>query len=401
MACSKLYINLLFIALTITVASFIGDGGKNLFLIGVMALSPLYFVLHKIKRDKVALSFIAFVVYISISSFFNLERFRADSFFYTVFFVVSFLTLRDRIVRGDFEINDLVKKIRRLIYAYFFVLLVQQFCVLTHLPVVNQIAFYDNPWKLPSLALEPSHLPRFLFFLMYAYVSLRYILLDRSYNKNEIKKDRFVWLSYFWCMLTCGSTTALLFVGLIFLRGKKISVTKIVIAIVGILSLFVVALLIVDNSLINRTILFVQTLSTFSIDKIDAVDHSAAYRLSPFFAYLKSVDISNVHFWLGSGLDTGRTFCQRFMYVLSGDEAYDKSVNIGGMMAFIMDYGFLFVFFLGNAIYQTVKNCKDKLILIVWLLSSLVESINMQMFWFSLVMLVCVSRFSESNTKTF
>ncbi len=395
MTWAKIYLKLLFFTLAVTFTLFIGDGGKNFLLIGVMALSPIYFFIHKVKRDRVVLAFIAFVFYITVSAFYNLEHFRANSFFYTVFFVVSFLVLRDGIIRGYFEIELLTKKIKWIIYAYFIVLLIQQFCVLAHLPVINQIAFYENPWKLPSLALEPSHLPRFLFFLMYAYLSLRDVVLSKCGGKTEIKKDRLVWISYFWCMLTCGSTTALLFVCLIFLRGGKISFAKVMIAVGGCFVLTAVALLVVDTSLINRAILFVQSLATLSIDKIDAVDHSAAYRIAPFFAYLKNINILDLHFWLGSGLDTGRAFCQRFMFILSNDAAYDKGVNIGGMVAFVVDYGFLFIVFLGYAIYQSVKKCDDKIILLVWLFSSFVESINMQMFWFSLILLVCVGYYTK------
>ena len=92
----------------------------------------------------------------------------------------------------------------------------------------------------------------------------------------------------------------------------------------GCFVLIAIALLVVDNSLLNRAVLFVQSLATLSIDKIDAVDHSAAYRIAPVFAYLKNINIFETHFWLGSGLDTGRAFCQRFMYILSGDDARRK-----------------------------------------------------------------------------
>ena len=395
MKINSAYVNLLFIAFAVTIAFFVGEGGKNFFLLGIMLLAPLFFVFCKVKIDRVVVAFFVFVLFLVLSVFFNIDRFRASSFFYTIFFVVSFLVLRNGILKEYIGIYGWVKRIRYLIYAYFIVMLLQQLCVLFHLPVINQIIFFDNPWKLPSLALEPSHLPRFLFFMVYAYMSLRKIMLGDSYKFCDFKSDKFVWLSYFWCMLTCGSITALLFVLLIFFQGRKIRARKIIlIALVG--GFFILGIsLFVNSALLTRTFAFLKALSTLSIAEINAVDHSAAYRFAPIFAFFKHFDLSNAHFWLGYGLDYGRQYCQRFMFVLSGDIAYNQGINIGGMAAFIMDYGIMFILTLGIAVFETIKECKDKLILVVWVLSSLVESINMQMFWFSLALLVCVGYYTK------
>ena len=391
------YVNLLFIAFAVTIAFFVGEGGKNFFLLGIMLLAPLFFVTCKVKFDRVVVAFFVFIFFLVLSVFFNIDRFRASSFFYTFFFVVSFLVLRNGILKEYFGIYGWIKRIKYLIYAYFIVMLLQQFCVFFHLPVINQIVSFDNPWKLSSLALEPSHLPRFLFFMVYAYLSLRKILLGGSYKFKDFKIDKFVWLSYFWCMLTCGSITALLFVLLIFFQGRKIRMRKIILIVLGGGFVILGISLFVNSTLLTRTFAFLNAFSTLSIAEINAVDHSAAYRFAPIFAFLKHFDLTNVHFWLGYGLDYGREYCQRFMFALSGDIAYNQGINIGGMAAFIMDYGIMFILTLGIAVFETVKECKDRMILIVWVLSSLVESINMQMFWFSLILLVCVGYYTKKN----
>lgn len=389
------YINLLFFVLAVTIALFIGNGGKNYLLLSVVALSPFFIFMRRIKMDKAAFAFVIFLVCLALSSLFNLNRFRASSFFYTFFLVTSFLVLRDAILKDFFKIEVLTKRIRMLIYAYFVVLVLQQLCVLLHVPVINQMASFENPWKLSSLALEPSHLPRFLFFLMYAYLSLRTLLLGRAYQTKDFKKDGLVWVSYFWCMLSCVSTTALLFVFLIFLQGRRAGVKKIIMfSCSGVLLAISVSFL-VDSALLERTIEFLKALSTMSVSQINAVDHSAAYRFAPVFAFVDNVNPTNIHFWIGYGLDYGREYCQKYMYNLSGDVAYMGGVNIGGMSAFVIDYGLIFIVTLGKAVFETIKDCKDKIILVVWIVSSLLESINMQMFWFSLILLVCVGYYTK------
>ena len=391
----RIYINVFFFVLAVTIAPFVGDGGKNYLLLGVIAFSPLFFIVHRVKFDRVVYAFLFFILCISLSVLVNFSHFRANTFFYTIFFVLSFLLLRDGILKGFFSIESLIKKIRILIYAYLITLVVQQFCVLLHLPVINQIFCFDDPWKLPSLALEPSHLPRFLFFLMYAYLSLKSLLLGRPYKLSDMKKDRFIWFAYFWSMLTCGSVTALLFVLLIFLTGRKITVKNVLgMVFCGCFALLLIVEL-TNSVLLNRTILFLHAFFTFSIEEIVYVDESAAYRVLPFFAFANTINLWDVHSWLGYGIDTGRAICNSYMYSISGDVNYMNGVNIGGMAAFVIDYGLIFIVSLSRAIFETIKYCKDKMILVVWIISSLVESINMQMFWFSLTLLVCVSYYTK------
>ena len=124
------YILLLFVVFAITISFFIGSGGKNLLLISVMSLSPIFFCFHRIKWDRTVSAFFLFIGFLIISSCINYSHFRFSSFIYTILFVLSFILLRDAIKRNYFSVHQFIVILRVLILLYAVVLLVQQFCVL-------------------------------------------------------------------------------------------------------------------------------------------------------------------------------------------------------------------------------------------------------------------------------
>ena len=390
----KFFTWFLLVSLSVTLVAFCLSQGQNMLLISVMAFSPIIIMWHPIKIDVVVKSFILFFHVLLISIAFNTSQFRWTSFIYTFLFVSSFLLLRDQIYRGTFLLNDVIRYLKYLIYAYTLALVIQQMCVLFHFPVFNQLYIYESPWKLPSLALEPSHMPRFVFYIMFAYLSLRDYSHERSGMQYSMKNDKMVWICYFWLMLTCVSTTALIFVLLIFMRGRKFRLKHMATSVsAALIAVPLLSVIMGDTEAWQRSINFINAFFSFSMDTIDSTDHSAAFRVSPFYAYLGTVDIMSKNFWLGAGIDSGKELCRAYMSYISADVTYETTTNVGGMMAFIYDYGIFFIISLGYAVYHILKSCQDKLIVSIWVATSMVESINMQMFWFSLTMLTFVTYF--------
>ena len=108
--------------------------------------------------------------------------------------------------------------IKFLIIAYAAMLLIQQFCVLLGLPIIN-ISNYSvlSPWKLNSLAMSP-HTQCIVCFNVLLLV-LHETIKSRGYNfKNDFRKDKWVWIAFIWTMLTLGSGTAFIFLPLVLLK---------------------------------------------------------------------------------------------------------------------------------------------------------------------------------------
>lgn len=76
--------------------------------------------------------------------------------------------------------------------------------------------------NLNSLSSEPSHSARFVAILMYSYLWMQDLLFGRQVAWGEsVKKHTGIWLAFFWVMLTSGSGTAIMLLGIIFLQLYK------------------------------------------------------------------------------------------------------------------------------------------------------------------------------------
>lgn len=397
---AKAYSVLVLLALSVTVSYFLDADAKNWLLLAIMGLSPMYVIKYTNFGDRVVFNLLLFIVLIFIVSIIN-PGFKFSSLLYTSCFITSFIFIRSSLSLGFFSYNYIKKLLRYLIYAYFIVLLLQQFCVLIGIPPINN--FYDlsetNKWKLASLAPEASHLAIFMFFIMYAFIEISEIGLGRHYRFSDGKKDYKLWIAYLWVMLTCNSTSAILFVGILFFRHisfkvfAKFLVFGVVFLIIG-LSIFH------DNQAFNRAINFIDALLTLDFSIINAVDHSAAYRIVPFYAYIEHAHLSNLGFWFGEGMGAGKQICQEYMAYYSGDGSYiTTDVPVGGTMASFINFGIIpFIPFV-VAIYKMFKVISNKLLKTIWTIFALIIGINMQMFWFTLILMLFISYYSDINNE--
>ena len=363
------YSYLLLLGFSITVSFFVSkEDSKNLFLVGVMALSPFFLLIEKKRYDSVDRLMFLFLFLALVVCLMHLGSFRPASYIYTFCFVTSFVFLKSIIQRKGFTLEFLTKFLRKLIYLYGVILLIQQFCVLLGIhPILANAFDAENPWKLPSLTPEPSHLARFVFFIMYAYVVLREISLKRKYVLKDAKKEIMVWLLYFWLMMTCGSTTALLFVFLIFLRYIKLKNVMVSGMFFGFLFVLMQGTF-GDNEAFNRILNLGPALKTISPEEINAADHSAAHRILPIFVFFQWLNPSTVGFWLGNGMDYGLNWCREYMYMISGDSNYaGQNVNLGGVTIMFVDYGIIVMGVFISSLIRFFRNVPDKFLVICWI----------------------------------
>lgn len=282
--------------------------------------------------------------------------------------------------QNKFKIKYYQKLLRYLIYAYFLVLLLQQFCVLSGLPIFN-ISNYNplEPWKLNALAAEPSHSARIMALLMFCYITISELIRKRKYNfKTSIKRDKWVWLAFAWTMVTMGSGTAFLFIFIILL--KFIRLKKLVPVVIIGLSLF----FLIDHfelKAFDRTKnVFLATL-TLDEEKIIEADHSASIRIVPFLILAKKIEIASWNGLFGNGIDKVGTFLYEFLPGIT------EGTTSGGILAHWFEYGFitfsLFIIFSFFAIYQT----KNFFNIIFWFFLVFLGGINNQITWLCILLL--------------
>lgn len=111
--------------------------------------------------------------------------------------------------RGSSEIIPICVLIKRIVYAFAIVLLLQQFCVLTGLPVVLKSEVYENPWKLNSLTSEPSHTSLVLSILMFFFSLVQSTVRSKYSLWRCIKEYPLLWICYIYVISTTDNATAL------------------------------------------------------------------------------------------------------------------------------------------------------------------------------------------------
>ena len=389
------YVFFLFLSLNITISYFILGNETNGLLVSMIGLSPVILVCFKRKILEEDILLLLVLLFMFIFAFTKVG-FRPISYLYSVCFVAAYLCLRESFLQNKFPMFRMQRILRNILYAFAIVLFIQQLCVIAGIKPINQLFGFENKWKLPSLAQEPSHMAIFVYFFMYSYMLISEKLLGHKYRLSDAKKEKWVWIAYFWCMLTCQSTSAIMYCGLMFLRFlKPRTILKSGIGLV--IAIVPIYLFLRETPAFQRVVLFSEAFFTLDINKINDADHSAAYRFFPLFYLLNHLDVFNSEFWFGHGLDFGKETLNEYALYVSNDVAYDGNINIGGFFSYILDYGMLCFLTLCLAIKKAIRGVGDFWLVIFYIWLNLFVGFNMQLFWSSTTLLTYISIYNKKK----
>ena len=370
----NLFISFIIITLSVSPAFALGEGNRNLFLIAVMMLSPIAllflknFVLQKTDIPLICLC----LMMICFPMLNHPETLRWSTILYTCLFCMYFMVFTRFVNTNCYKLQYLSELMKQLIYAYSIVLIIQQFCVLTGLPIFNvsNYSIYE-PWKLNSLMSEPSHSARIIPVLMYFYICCQLKLSDSFTVKGNIKDNPKVWAAFMWCICTMGSTTAFIFLFIILMKmiDKKRFIQSFVIVGCIVCYMFFVS---ENKSIVRMRKLAVATL-TLNEETILMAGGSGAYRIVPTIQGAKKIGITSMDDWFGHGVDADL----KAIKPLPG-----ATVGNAGTFHLWYNYGFpvaviwwLFSFF-------TCRIKGDMVSILIWLLCVFMYGgLNSQIIW--------------------
>lgn len=390
------WISFLIVLLSTSPSFMLNESSMNTYLIGAMGLSPiiLFLSLQSIqgigKEDVILILFLLSITFIPL--FNHPETMRWSTVLFSWMFCLTFLVYKQLLLKGVFSLEDFVKLLSYLIYGYMIILIIQQFCVAVGLPVLFESHYnITEPWKLNSLAAEPSWAARSVGFLMFCYIITKEIILEKKYSfKTNFKDDRYLWLSFFWTMLTMGSGTAFLFIILVlsvFLRLKTLLLFIVIILILfGFINYF-------EIKAADRTIgLFLATL-TFDPQLIMEADRSGSSRIIPFIVLIEKVNITSIDGWFGHGIDyVGNNLYMYFAIPIKGTGG-------GGMFELWMNYGFLsFILFLSFSLMITLKLRNFK-VMFFWFFLVFMYGVNSQLVWMTIILIFTINYFFHKGRK--
>jgi len=391
MKTSSLLLYMIIVSMAIAPAFALGDGNRNLFLIGVMTLSPVVlFKYHNFYKSEIwLLLFMLSIIF--IPALHHPESMRWSTVMYSLMYGFTFLAYSHLLRLRRFTIENYLTLLKCLIYAYTIVLVIQQICVFTGLPIFN-LSNYDpnEPFKLNSLSAEPSHSARIVALLMYCFIIIKEAVVNRKYNFSlDLKEDKLVWVGFLWTMLTMGSGTAFLFIGIVLLKFMRFK---------NIMALSILAGSIVYGAnaigvhAFDRTFDVIKASLTLDINTIINTDLSAAIRIAPMIVLSTMVNFVTVDGLFGHGIDYVGTFMSDYI------PAVPEHFSAGGMLVLWMEYGFipfiLFVTFSLNAIYQKGQYLN----LIFWFMLVFMYGVNGQIVWLTIILLYTSNYFYNKRT---
>jgi hypothetical protein len=359
---------------------FIDSESRNLLLVGIMLLSPFLIGYYR-GFYKNELLLYPFMLSLLIFPYFNHpESMRWSTILFTFMYSLTFIAYIRLLNQKGFTIETYEKVLRLLIYAYFIVLLIQQFCVLTGLPVFNASTYrLNDPWKLNSLAIEPSYSGRTVGLLMYCYIVIKEIITNEKYLlRNNFMTDKWVWLAFIWTMLTMGSGAAFLFIVIIL---TKVFQGKNLIALIILTGFILIIIDLLNITEFNRTLKIFLATFTFDIDAITEADASGAYRIIPIIVLFQKVSLVTLDDWFGHGIDYVGTFLDQYIV------GAPKGITGGGLLQIWMEYGFISFALITIFSIRTTWYLKDFWTIVFWFVLIFIYSINIQIFWLCIILL--------------
>lgn len=357
-----------------------GEANKNLLLAAVMCLSPLALLIKKTRvlmpRIDLPLAGVAIMV-MAMPVLFHPESVRWITMLFTGAWCVFFMMMARLTRISGLRSDEFQKMIRWIVYAYCIVLLIQQICLLTGMPIfMNEGAYYNrHPWKLNSLSEEPSHATLILSVLMYYYTSTRRAEDCQESLWQTIKKSPWLWVAFGWGIFSTVNASAYIFGPLCllpYITGRNVkTVGAITVGIVVIM----MATPIGEMGQTGRIKRLAAAMLTMDEERIIEGDLSAAGRIVPSIRGAKSIDLSDRDTYVGHGTDADT----RDMGPRPG---YPTDKGSAGIFSMWYNYGAICAILLWVVIVQVTARREEWSSIVMMLLAiQLSSDYNMQLLW--------------------
>lgn len=275
-----------------------------------MATSP-FFLLVKSPHVSKAMMFGALFWIVTVAmSVVQFGTPRMSTFYYTALFLLTFTLYYNLVyINRVFELDDFLRVVKFVIYAYAGCLVLQQAFFLVGIrtmPIVNLMnGGYYTLFHLNSLAIEPSHAARVLTVYFYAFLKLL------EYRDGSIpsvsllwRKHRWVIIAFLYTMMGIGSGTAFVGLGILtlyFLKRQYIAY----VVIFGFAFYMLVPF--IDYEPLNRAMTVFNAAMTGDTEEVTKADHSASVRVNIILDTINNLDLSDPDTWLGNGVGSTAT----------------------------------------------------------------------------------------------
>lgn len=271
----------------------------------LMTCAPFVFIAKVKYISKAFVWGIAYWVCCFLCALLNTDL-RFSTIGYLGLFIAVYVTFYGLVNEGAFSLSYFTRLLRFMIAGFGTVLILQQLCMLAGFRSLSLINLVNQPWlsltKLPSLTLEPSHTARILTAIMLCL--LRCTQLENDGKRVKIaqlfsKSNYKITCLFLWTMMTMGSGTA--FIGLGILSLYFIT-RKSAIYMIPLICLAVYVGQMLEIEQMQRAITVSESvISDGTAESVAETDQSAATRIIPIINTFSKTDLTDSTSWIGNG----------------------------------------------------------------------------------------------------
>ncbi len=305
-----------------------------------MCFAPIIWLVISPKISKAFVWGGLYFMAILFSGLFNIDSFRLSTVGYLLSFIFMFIMYYNLVwVEKVFELDDFIKVLKGLIMAYVICLIMQQMCHMVGIesfPLINTYTSYGRGFLAGnSLGIEPSHSARILTVLFLSLLRMYEVKWGKeNVNLKAIYADaKWVLLGFLWSMLTMGSGTAFVGLGILSLYFIK---RQYIFTVVPLLVILYFAIPYIEFEPLQRAKAAIEATMTMDQESIHEADGSASSRIIPIINTLTELDLTKSETWFGSGIDMGPTG----LGLREGQ--YIGGINSYGLLSYILALTLIF-----------------------------------------------------------
>lgn len=390
------YVYVILIAVSVWIKAFEIVHPFNTSLIIVMGLSSIMLIWHilhhGISKDSI-IGFGLLLVMFFCSKLTSLH-WRNSTFYYTCLFVLNYLLFLQLRTSKAFTEHNFLNVVKWLIYVYTGVIVLQQLCLLVEIEPWNYTlgeegAYLNDEMRINGLSPEPSNISRYMMIFMMAYIGIYRHINGKLQIKAFFKTNKRLFLCFLWSMLTIGSTTAVIFLPLVF--APFISRKNMILIIACGLALFAL-LSYLNFSSFQRALNFIPAVLSLNIDKIFEADNSGAYRVINIINLFQHYDLFSLNGIFGYGHDYDVYLTDRYL-----SNNLVLGTGGGGIFVVMLNYGMISFIILLIFIWRTCYCSFNKLPFWITFFIISIQGINVQIFWCGLIFLAAVKYLSLNH----
>lgn len=360
-------------------------GGVSFLKLAVSAICPFIIIIYSPKIGKTMFLFILYYTMVILAAITHPESLRWSTVIFLGTFIITYLTFYNLVFFEHAFTKDFFRKLlERLIFAYFVVMLLQQFFITIGIkifPLINLTDYLDRGIGCNSLSYEPSTAAIILSFSMLCLIRIIELNYGHKLTIKELYSEiKWPIIGFSWCMLTMGSGTAFICLGILicyFIKPRYF----IYFTIFAILTYF--AIMYIDFVPLQRA--RDSAIAFLSLDRqiISKADGSAAARIIPIVNTITELDLTSLETWFGHGVDYG-----------TSKNLFSDIVMIGN----IPDYGLFGYGILLIIVYTTMIKKFFSIETLLWF-GILLGTLNNEPFRWGVMMLFTVVHYLQTQEE--